>query len=168
MKKRIFFIIFVIMFLMLFNTKTVFANCETENIEILSIEKIAKKAGKNKSEATDKNKSKATGATSATTPSSKLQPATIDSVIGGMEDVGNVGESSKIKPIINAFIKLFQIAGSGIAVIVVTILGVKYMVASANEKADLKKQAMPIVIGCFVLFAASNIVGIIADVGVGL
>jgi len=75
---------------------------------------------------------------------------------------------SKIVEIINGFIKLIQVAGSGVAVIVVTILGVKYMLASAGEKADIKKQAMPIVVGCVILFAAVNLVGIVASIGSGL
>ncbi len=50
----------------------------------------------------------------------------------------------------------------------VTMLGIKYMLASSNEKADIKKQAIPIVIGCTLLFAAVNVVAIIAELGMSL
>lgn len=71
--------------------------------------------------------------------------------------------STKFKNIINSVIKIIQVAGSGISLIVVTMLGVKYMMASAQEKADLKKSIVPILIGCVLLFAGANLVGIIAD-----
>lgn len=88
----------------------------------------------------------------------------------GMKNVGttSVDTSSGIGMVINTAIRLIQVAGSGIALIMVTMLGIKYMLASANEKADVKKQAVPIIIGCVLLFAAVNIVAIIADVGDGL
>ena len=94
----------------------------------------------------------------------------ISTVISGMKDVGKVtnASGSNIGKIMNGIIKLIQVAGSGISVLVVTILGVKYMMASANEKADIKKQAVPIIIGCVLLFAGSNIAGLIADLGVSL
>lgn len=89
--------------------------------------------------------------------------------MNGVHDVNLSGSgANKIKGLVNLVIKFIQIIGSGISLIVVTILGIKYMVASANEKADLKKQAIPIVIGCILLFAGSNIAGIIADIGAGL
>ena len=88
----------------------------------------------------------------------------------GMKNVGttSVDTSSGIGMVINTAIRLIQVAGSGIALIMVTMLGIKYMLASANEKADVKKQAVPIIIGCVLLFAAVNMVAIIADVGDGL
>ena len=86
-----------------------------------------------------------------------------------MSGVGNVTNTNgELAQIINSIIKLIQVAGSGIAVLVVTILGVKYMLASAGEKADLKKQAVPIVIGCVLLFAGVNIAALIADLGTSL
>lgn len=90
-----------------------------------------------------------------------------DELIEGMRGIGNVSgaTNSQTRFVINAVIKVIQIVGSGIALIVVTILGVKYMLASPGEKADYKKTAVPILIGCVLLFAASNIAGIIADVG---
>lgn len=42
------------------------------------------------------------------------------------------------------------------------------MLASSSEKADIKKQAMPIVIGCVILFAAVNLVAIVASIGAGM
>lgn len=98
------------------------------------------------------------------------KPKGIEGIKAGMKNVGttSVNTSSGIGMVINVAIRLIQVAGSGIALIMVTMLGIKYMLASANEKADVKKQAVPIIIGCVLLFAAVNIVAIIADVGNGL
>ena len=60
-------------------------------------------------------------------------------------------------------VRLIQYTGTGIALIVVTIYGIKYMIASPQEKADVKKQIVPILIGCALLFGASNLVKIIAS-----
>lgn len=92
-----------------------------------------------------------------------------ESIITKMEGVKNVtGTDGQVGHVINVVIKLIQYAGSGISVITVTMLGVKYIMASANEKADLKKQGIPVVTGCVLLFAAVNLVGIIADFGESL
>ncbi len=96
----------------------------------------------------------------------------VESLISGMEGIGQVGTeegmNSRVRYVLNAVIKLIQIVGSGIAIIMVIMLGIKYMLASPGEKADYKKTAVPILIGCILLFAASNIAGIIADVGMEL
>ena len=68
---------------------------------------------------------------------------------------------------INSVIGLFQFAGTGIAVFVVTVLGIKYMLAAPSEKADVKKNIMPIIIGCILLFGAVNIVSVILTVSDG-
>ena len=66
---------------------------------------------------------------------------------------------------INTIIGLIQVAGTGILVIMITFLGLKYIMASLEEKAEIKKTALPIVIGAVLLFGALEIVKAIADVG---
>lgn len=63
---------------------------------------------------------------------------------------------------INSIIGLLQVTGSGIALIVITILGIKYILASPSEKADVKKSIMPIIIGCVLLFGGVQLAGAIA------
>ncbi len=64
---------------------------------------------------------------------------------------------------INSVIGLLQFAGTGISVIVVTILGIKYILASPADKADVKKSIMPIIIGCALLFGGVNIVATVMN-----
>lgn len=77
----------------------------------------------------------------------------------GTPDYGNGGISNSIKDVIS----LLQIAGTGIALVVITMLGIKYMLASPSDKADVKKQIMPIIIGCVLIFGAITIVSAITE-----
>ena len=61
-----------------------------------------------------------------------------------------------------------QVIGTFIAVGVLMFLGIKYMTASANEKADIKKSIIPYVIGAVVLLAAVNIVAMIPAISKAL
>lgn len=86
--------------------------------------------------------------------------------LGGMSAVSTPDKSSNTEGIpkaINQIIGLLQLAGSGIALIVITILGIKYILASPSEKADVKKSIMPIAFGCVLLFGGVNLAAIIAD-----
>lgn len=62
---------------------------------------------------------------------------------------------------INKGITILQVTGTGVAVIAVTLLGGKYIMASPSEKAETKKLILPIIIGCVLVFGAVNIVAII-------
>ena len=65
--------------------------------------------------------------------------------------------------ILNTMIGLLQVAGTGISIITVSVLGIKYLLASPSEKADTKKSILPIVIGCVLLFGAVNIISAVYD-----
>ena len=57
-----------------------------------------------------------------------------------------------------------QVLGIIIAVVILLVLGIKYMVGSAEEKAEYKKTMMPYVVGALLIFAASTIVNILYNV----
>ena len=80
-----------------------------------------------------------------------------------VNDFNDIDESDKIKDVANTVIGLLQIAGTGIALIVVTMLGIKYILASPSEKADVKKQIAPILIGCILLFGAVNLMSAVYE-----
>jgi type IV secretory pathway VirB2 component (pilin) len=84
---------------------------------------------------------------------------------GPMNGVQNMEstDGSGVGAVLNTAIGLLQIAGTGIAVITVTLLGAKYMLSSVDQKAEIKNKATPIVIGCVILFGAVNLVAMIAD-----
>lgn len=47
-------------------------------------------------------------------------------------------------------------------------LGIKYMMSSANEKADLKKGSINYVIGAILVAGASAVVGVLANIGTAI
>lgn len=73
-----------------------------------------------------------------------------------------------IQTIGNQVITIVSTIGSIASVIVLVVLGLKYMMGSAEEKAEYKKTLMPYVIGAALVFAASAISGIIFGFTQGL
>jgi hypothetical protein len=91
----------------------------------------------------------------------------LDTVITKMSGVtdtdSTVNGSSGIGASANMIIGLLQIAGTGISIVTITILGAKYMLSSVEQKAEIKQRAMPVVIGMIILFGAVNIVAIVGN-----
>ena len=71
---------------------------------------------------------------------------------GGIESLNSIG--GKILGII-------QVIGMGISVIMIIVIGMKYMIASVEEKAKLKETLIPYLIGAILLFGGSNILSIV-------
>ena len=91
-------------------------------------------------------------------------PRNMSTLISSMKDSGTMANTdSRIGNVINNVIGLLQMVGSGIALIVITLLGMKYILASPSEKADVKKAIMPIIIGCVLLFGAVNLMAAVAN-----
>lgn len=74
---------------------------------------------------------------------------------------GTQVEQGNIQNVGNRIIGIIQAVGSIIAVIILLILGIKYMMGSAEEKAEYKKTMLPYLVGAVILLLASNIVGAI-------
>ncbi len=66
-----------------------------------------------------------------------------------------------ISKIGNQIITIITTIGIVVSVIVLVVLGIKYMMGSAEEKAEYKKTLMPYVIGAGLVFAASSIAQIV-------
>ena len=69
---------------------------------------------------------------------STINPAYI--MDGAHEDSG---ATAGINNILGAILTVLQVIATGTAIIILIILAMKYIVASAGEKADIKKSAMP-------------------------
>lgn len=54
-----------------------------------------------------------------------------------------------------------QTVGTIVAVVILIVLGIKYMMGSAEEKAEYKKTMMPYLIGAVLIFAAVTIANIV-------
>lgn len=73
-------------------------------------------------------------------------------------DVGNTVTNTA-----GQILTIVRIIGMAVAVIMLTILGIKYVAASPNEKADYKKGMTVYVIGAVLLFGASLLLGVIQN-----
>lgn len=61
---------------------------------------------------------------------------------------------SKTKELSNVIYNILFIAGVVIAVGVSAILGIKFIMGSAEEKAEIQKDLVPFIIGCVAMFAS--------------
>lgn len=81
------------------------------------------------------------------------------SVTKGAKDTS--GAAASVNRIIGAILTVVQVVGSGVAVIMLIVLAIKYISAAPSDKAEIKKHAVVYVVGAVVLFAASGIIGIV-------
>lgn len=77
----------------------------------------------------------------------------------GDPDIGG----DKIKTVGNSIIGILQTVGVVLSVVVLIILGIKYMMGSAEEKAEYKKTMIPYLVGAVLIFAASALAGVIVE-----
>ncbi len=68
----------------------------------------------------------------------------------------------------NKIITILTTIGSVVSVIVLIVIGLKYMMGSIEEKAQYKKTMMPYVIGAALVFAASAIAGMIYSFSINI
>lgn len=89
---------------------------------------------------------------------------TVGTVTDNAEDKS--GASDVIKDVLGALLTVAQVAASGIAVIMLIVLAIKYMGSAPSERADIKKSATIYITAIIVLFGASGILAIIRNFAV--
>ena len=75
----------------------------------------------------------------------------------------NQSDADSIIKFANVIIGVVQIAGTAIGIIMIIMLGIKYMSAAPTEKAEFKKTATIYIIGAIFLFGASGILQMIKE-----
>lgn len=76
---------------------------------------------------------------------------------------GSGTSSSRFKTKTNKVFKIIKDTGTVISVIMLTAIGIKFMLGSAEEKADYKKSLIPYIIGAVMIFLGSWLPQIIYD-----
>lgn len=79
------------------------------------------------------------------------------------DNYGNNKIDKRTKNVMATAINVIRVVGTGVSLIMLSYLGIKYMMASPNEKADFKKSAMIYVVGAVLVFGASNLLSIILN-----
>lgn len=93
----------------------------------------------------------------------------INTVVLATEGVTDPGElkgkqvsgTEKMQDVGNEIITIVTTLGSITSVVVLVVLGLKYMMGSPDEKAEYKKTLLPYIIGAVLVFAASTVAGAI-------
>ena len=83
-----------------------------------------------------------------------------NTVLNGLNGNGNV-QTNDLTKVGNNIVTIIQVVGIVIAVIVLLVIGIKYMMGSASEKAEYKKTLLPYIIGAAMVFGASVLTGVI-------
>ena len=79
---------------------------------------------------------------------------------------GNSGSegSESVKQILSAILSVVRTVGAAIAVIMLMSIGAKYIVASAGDRADIKKYAINYVIGAIILLGATGVLSVVQNI----
>lgn len=85
-------------------------------------------------------------------------------VIGGINADTSGINSQGMKSIAGRVLGLLQIVSAILAVILIAYLGFKMVLGSANEKADVQKQFIPLIIGVTIVFAATSIANLLLGI----
>ena len=83
------------------------------------------------------------------------------STIDGKKDSSKASTSTQ--NVVGAILQVARIAAVGVALIMLTVLAMKYMYSAPRDRAEIKKHAVVYIVGAVVLFASSGILGIIKD-----
>ncbi len=78
---------------------------------------------------------------------------------------GDPGATTKLQGPVTRVIGIVQLICYAAAVILIVILGVKFMTASPDGKAEIKKSAIIYVVGAVLVFAAGALLNLLKNVG---
>lgn len=90
------------------------------------------------------------------------EPLTPDKLMGGDVEIGGLQDLGK------KIVATVQTIGVVVAVVILLVLGIKYMMGSAEEKADYKKSMIPYIVGAILIFASTTIVNIVYNMAMAL
>ena len=96
-----------------------------------------------------------------------LSDFTNKSTLDGYKSTG-VNGADKLKNKSNVVVGVLQGVGTVVAVIMLTVIGIKYMISSLEERAEFKQTMMPYVIGAGSILIISNLVGLIYSIMQGM
>lgn len=76
---------------------------------------------------------------------------------------GNAEADAITKNAMGTAIQVIRIVATGVAIIMLSYIAIRYLMAAPNEKAEFKKSATIYIVGAVLVFAAGNILGVIVD-----
>ena len=89
---------------------------------------------------------------------------------GKIDQIAQGNSSANTSKVVNfgaTIVTIMQTVGIVVAVVVLLILGIKYMMGSAEEKAEYKKTMIPYLVGAVLIFASTTIVNVVYNIANG-
>ena len=77
---------------------------------------------------------------------------------GSTSLLGSTNAKNATVGILGTILTITRTVGAAVAIGILMIIGCKYLMASAGDRADIKKHAIAYVVGAVVLFGATNII----------
>lgn len=95
--------------------------------------------------------------------------SSISSLIQTMKP-GDMGskDASKVEQIASRILSIITNIGMVVSVVMLAILGIKYMIGSAEERVDYKKDLVPYFVGAVVLFGILGFIKILMALGTSI
>ena len=90
---------------------------------------------------------------------------------GKIETIAKGNANANPDKVVNlgaTIVTIMQTVGIVVAVVVLLILGIKYMMGSAEEKAEYKKTMIPYLVGAILIFASTTIVNVVYNIANGV
>lgn len=82
-------------------------------------------------------------------------------IAGGITADTDAIDAQPLQAMAGKILGLIQIASAVAAVILIAVFGFKFIMGSANEKADYQKSFIPLIVGVVVVFAATSIANLL-------
>lgn len=90
---------------------------------------------------------------------------------GKIEQIAQGNSSADTSKVVNlggTIVTIMQTIGIVVAVVVLLVIGIKYMIGSAEEKAEYKKTMIPYIVGAVLIFASTTIVNVVYQIANGV
>lgn len=91
-----------------------------------------------------------------------IQGSDITSAFKGSSGT-NLQGAANVQKTIGTILDAVRIASAAVAIIMLTILAIKYMASSPNDRAEIKRGAIVYVVGAIVMMSASFLVTVIKE-----
>lgn len=88
----------------------------------------------------------------------------VDGIKGNTNFASASANASGLSKMAGQVISLIQVISVILAVILIAVFGFKFIMGSANEKADYQKSFIPLIVGLVVVFAATSIAKLIMSI----
>lgn len=89
---------------------------------------------------------------------------------GAIDKIGAGNSNANVEKVTTlgaTIVTIMQTVGIVVAVVILLVIGIKYMIGSAEEKAEYKKTMIPYIVGAILIFASTSIVRVVYNLAAG-